>query len=499
MASPLRRSAAEALRLGFDGAKVLPFSAMPGPKWPVVGALPKFLSYGYSKMFQYYKDLYKEYGVIVNASILNDPIVVVSDPREWRKVFQREGRYPNGIASDVWMGELVNKKHGFPDSALNATGETWQKGRQALQKDIFSVASATSYCEPVTDAAQQVVDGLKVKLAKDEAVDFNGVMVDAVADVFTAAVLGKPLGFSKGLATEEQRRWAKGGMRSIELTATMLFQPHMKIWPEAFQTYREYEELYGTMVRTTKQLVEETIESYKDFSGPEDELPYVVRVARRGELPKDTLAYEVQSIVLAGLDTTYHVLLWNMLNLAQFPHAQEALREEVFRVLGPSAHFTRDKLSEMPYLKALMRETHRFSMPSTLLTYRFLDEDVALCGYNVPAGTRIMMMSEGLQSDPELVEDPEEFRPERFLPEAVQARKSDPLKSLIDHKLLGTPFSFGARMCLGARLADMEIMTLLAKFTASFDFQVAPNQSWEKVSKTMAAPEPTPKVIFRPR
>ena len=29
-----------------------------------------------------------------------------------------------------------------------------------------------------------------------------------------------------------------------------------------------------------------------------------------------------------------------------------------------------------------------------------------------------MMMSEGLQSDPALVDDPEKFRPERFLPEA---------------------------------------------------------------------------------
>lgn len=44
-----------------------------------------------------------------------------------------------------------------------STTSTW------LAQDIFSVASATSYCEPVTDAAQQVVDGLKVKLAKDEA------------------------------------------------------------------------------------------------------------------------------------------------------------------------------------------------------------------------------------------------------------------------------------------------------------------------------------------
>ena len=38
------------------------------------------------------QDLYKEYGVIVNTSILNEPSVMISDPREWRKVFQNEGR-----------------------------------------------------------------------------------------------------------------------------------------------------------------------------------------------------------------------------------------------------------------------------------------------------------------------------------------------------------------------------------------------------------------------
>ncbi|CAJ1401713.1 unnamed protein product [Effrenium voratum] len=498
MASPLRRSAAEALKLGFDGAKVLPFSAVPGPTWPVIGALPKFASYGYSKINHYYKDLYKEYGVIVNTSILNEPSVMISDPREWRKVFQNEGRYPNGLASGTWATIRLAQKNGYPEPKLASTGPEWQKTRQALQKDIFSIASATSYCEPVTDAAQQVMDSLKMKLDKGE-VDLHELLVSGVADVFTAAILGKSLGLSQGTATEAQQRWTEGGIRFIYLSAQLMMQPHIQLWPEASKTYRELEEIYLTMVPVTMQLVEDTIAKYQDFSGPEDELPYVARVGKRAEMSINNLSFEVMGIALAGLDTTYHVLLWNMLNLAQNPHAQEALREEVLRVLGPDAHFTRDKLSEMPYLKAVIRESHRLSMPGYIYTFRFLDEDVALCGYNVPAGTRIIMASDGLQNDPELVEDPEEFRPERFLAEAVEARKSDPFKSLLDHKLLASPFSFGPRMCLGARLADMEIMTLLAKFTASFDFELAPNQSWEKVSKTMAAPEPTPKVIFRPR
>merc|ERR1712217_37282 len=191
------------------------------------------------------------------------------------------------------------------------------------------------------------------------------------------------------------------------------------------------------------------------------------------------------------------VLLWNMLNLAKVRSAQEALREEVLRVLGPDAHFTRDKLSQMPYLKAVMRETQRFTPAAPIMTFRWLEQDIALCGYNIPAGTRIVLAVESVQKDPRLVDDAHVFMPERFLPEAVAARKGDPLKSLIDHKLLGTPFSFGARMCMGARLADVEIMTLLSKFVSKFQFELdPPEQTWKKTMRTMSIPDKIPNVKF---
>lgn len=153
----------------------------------------------------------------------------------------------------------------------------------------------------------------------------------------------------------------------------------------------------------------------------------------------------------------------------------------------------------MPYLKAVMRETNRHTPPGPLFTLRFLDQDVTLCDYHVPAGTRIIMSVEGLQSDPAIVDDPDLFQPERFLQEAVEQRKGDPLKSILDHKFLGNPFGFGARMCLGARLADMEIMTLMSKFVANFDFEVLPGQTWDVKMTTMNVPDPMPKLKFTAR
>lgn len=48
------------------------------------------------------------------------------------------------------------------------------------------------------------------------------VVSNAVADVFTAAVLGKPIGMSDGSASTEEKMWVENGMRSVHLMAQPL-------------------------------------------------------------------------------------------------------------------------------------------------------------------------------------------------------------------------------------------------------------------------------------
>ena len=211
-----RSSAALSLRAGFNGAKVLPFSEIPGPKWPVLGALPTMMSYGFHRFPEYYRHMYNTYGLIVDASFLGEPSVIVYDPREFRKVFQLEGRYPQGILKDNWATNYASKKRGLPLAGITADGEEWRLTRHALQKDVFNVAAATSYCGPVTAAADSVMTSLKAQAEAGADVDFHALMVNSVADVFTAAVFGKSIGMSQGTATEEHKAWADGAMRTAK-------------------------------------------------------------------------------------------------------------------------------------------------------------------------------------------------------------------------------------------------------------------------------------------
>lgn len=486
--------------LGWQEEAARPLSQMPGPKWPLVGAMPPFVRFGFKRVPETFQHFYDNYGMICDISMPGEKQVVVYDPREWLKVFQKEGPYPEGIASQLWIFKYLAKKHGKTMPAIVSSGEHWRRGRHVLQQDLFSLKAASSYVDLITDAADEVMEGLKQRSALGP-VSFQDEMMCAIVDVFTAAVFGKSIGASSypQRLSPRAKEWMEASLNLTPPYAEMIVSPWVQFKPEAFRCYRTFEKLSLKADEATADLVEECLQRYENFEGPENLLPFTARVHRRGAFSRENLSQEIGGILQAGSDTTFHVLLWNVLSLAAHPEVQEKLRREVAEVLGPGGAFSREKLGSMPYMRAVLRETYRHAQPGPLFSFRTLAQDLDLCGYMVPAGYKVLMAPGPIQMDPRIVEDPQVYRPERFLPDAVASRAGDPARALLDHGLLANNFSHGARKCLGARLADLEIMTLLSKFVSNFRFHLdPPMQSWVGRVRTLKLPSPMPTVKFTP-
>lgn len=124
----------------------------------------------------------------------------------------------------------------------------------------------------------------------------------------------------------------------------------------------------------------------------------------------------------AGTDTTFTVMEWAMTELLRQPKIMNKLQDEVRQVAQQNPEITEADLNQMHYLKAVIKETLRLYTPIPILVPRESMEDTRIMGYDIPAGSQVIVNAWAISRDPSLWDNPEEFQPERFLDSAIDFR-----------------------------------------------------------------------------
>jgi len=208
-------------------------------------------------------------------------------------------------------------------------------------------------------------------------------------------------------------------------------------------------------------------------------------------------------LVMAGVDTTAYVLSWLFLNLASNPDVQTQLAAELKTVLKGDNVTSVEQFGMLPYLRACIRESHRLTPPAPIMV-KMLEKDIDVrvndvTTYGAKAGQRISLNLRAFPMDPKYVERPNEYMPERFLPDAVQARKGTP-SQVLDHPSFADPFGRGKRRCLGSNIAIAEILVITARLIQDYEITLAdPNAEWNNKMKLMLKADPYPQMKLMPR
>lgn len=67
----------------------------------------------------------------------------------------------------------------------------------------------------------------------------------------------------------------------------------------------------------------------------------------------------------------------------------------------------------------------RFVIPISVLKHTVSSSDVTLNGYHIPTGARIIPLQHFVHNDPNLWDEPEAFKPERFINVEGKVKKPD--------------------------------------------------------------------------
>ncbi|CAC5388125.1 Cytochrome P450 2C23 [Mytilus coruscus] len=118
----------------------------------------------------------------------------------------------------------------------------------------------------------------------------------------------------------------------------------------------------------------------------------------------------------------------------------------------------KDKVS-LPYVNATIREVQRIAAVAAVATPHALLEDTYIDCKVVPKHTVILCHLMSVLYDPTERQEPEKFRPERFLGEKGEMIKPE----------VFCPFSMGPRTCIGQQLASNEVFLFFTSFLQRFN------------------------------
>jgi cytochrome P450 len=176
---------------------------------------------------------------------------------------------------------------------------------------------------------------------------------------------------------------------------------------------------------------------------------------------------EALTLFLAGHETTANALTWTWYLLSQNPECERRLHAEIDRVLGGRVPGMSD-LQELRYTEMVFAEAMRLYPPAWAIG-RMSKAPFELGGVPIAAKSICIVSPYVIQRDPRWFPDPERFDPERWTPEARDARP----------KFSYFPFGGGARVCIGERFAWMEGVLMIAVIAQKWKLRLAPDQRVE--------------------
>ncbi|KAG0454745.1 hypothetical protein HPP92_024037 [Vanilla planifolia] len=179
------------------------------------------------------------------------------------------------------------------------------------------------------------------------------------------------------------------------------------------------------------------------------------------ETPDLEIGGHLFDFLFAAQDASTSSLLWVVALLDSHPKVLARVRAEVASLWSPESGepIAAEKVREMKYTEAVVREVLRFRPPATLVPH-IAGKDFPLTEcYTIPKGAIVFPST--YESSFQGFPDPERFDPDRFSEERQEDRV---------YKRYFLAFGAGPHQCLGQRYAINHLVLFVALFVSLFDF-----------------------------
>lgn len=414
----------------------------PGPKGSLLGG--NFMAFRRDSL-GYLQRAVAEHGDVVYLRFGPQDVFFLAHPDHVREVLvTRHQSFMKGRA-------LQRAKRLLGEGLLTSEGEFHRRQRR-LAQPAFHRARINSYGAVMTSSA-----------ARSAARWRDGEQLDVSQEMMrlTLAIVARTL-FDADVESEADEIGA--ALTSVIELFDFLLLPFSELLeklplPQARRFQRAKERLDATIYR----IIEERRRSGEDRG----DLLSMLLSARDeegdgGRMTDEQVRDEVMTIFLAGHETTANALTWTWYLLSEHPSVETRLHEELDAVLAGREPTVED-VPRLRYTEMVVAESMRLYPPAWAVGRLALHE-LEIGGYLISPKALVLLSPYVTQRDARFFPEPARFDPERWMPEAREAR---PQFSYF-------PFGGGPRRCIGEGFAWMEAILLVASFARRWRMRLVP-------------------------
>ncbi|MBN9260579.1 MAG: cytochrome P450 [Hyphomicrobium sp.] len=375
------------------------------------------------------QQLTQRYGGVIAVTMANERVVFLSEPDHFKRVLVTK--------ADDYIKYFDGLRPVFGKSMITHDGALWQKIRMP-QQPAFHPDMFAEYIPYFLTAIRQKMDNW-AELARTG---------DSAADMICKALFDRDMPFNPhfifkcvktytDVPSHKDLRMKKMADADFEISEDSIAKA-MEAWagvPPSIFAANPREERERTLLKMIQAVT-------ADPNVP--------------EFDEQQAIDELKQYLWAGTETTALTLAWALYEASRSPEIVERIRREGEEVYGSREPVAAD-YSALVYTRAVIQETMRFYPPIWGLI-RVATKDDEIGGKQIKAGDRVVLFAYGAHHDARYWDEPETFRPERFMGEAAKKRR--PYTYI--------PFGGGKRSCIGGAMGQVENTLALSMLLRRF-------------------------------
>ncbi|XP_022775608.1 cytochrome P450 71B36-like [Durio zibethinus] len=435
----------------------------PGPpKLPILGNLHQLGALPHRSTWK----LSKKHGPIMLLQLGATPTIIVSSAETAREVLKT---HDLDCCTRPPLAGPKRLSYNFLDIGFVPYGYYWREIRKICVAELFSVKRVQSFQSIREKEVNLLVNSISVSATLASPVDLSKEFFSLAASItFRIAFVKKFQGSE--LDNDKLQKVVYEAQAMLGSFCDSDFFPSVGWvidWLTGF--HRRLESSFHELDVLFQQVIDDHLNSRRNVQNQEDIVDVLLRMERGRtensaiQLTKDHIKAILMDIFLAGIDTGALTMIWAMTELARKPIVMKKAQCEIRRCVGKKEKLTENDVSQLPYLKMIVKETLRLHPPAALLLPRETVSQFKIGDYDVFPKTRIAVNVWAIGRDPDIWKNPEEFFPERFI--------DNPIDFQGQHFEL-LPFGAGRRICPGMNMGMAMIELALANLLHFFDWKL---------------------------